>query len=121
MPNPIIATMTLTKVSADTPFDPPLTTEEVNSFQAYLRTTYTGPGKILSRMSTMSPDSLTRTTMTVWKTDDERKAYNEDRVILERRNRLLDHCRANSIKVSWSNQEIEEGIVIREWAGTFVE
>lgn len=120
MSNPIIATTTFTRKMIDLSFDPPRTTEEIQAFKTHIQQTYTNPGKMLSTDHQVSADLLSRKIITVFKDDDSRNEYKNDPIATARFNILLDYCRDNDITVHWMNQEIDNGVIIREWSGFFI-
>ena len=115
----IVVITTFTRPAIDTPFQPVF--DDIESHLDYLKKTYVDTGKILSRTRNVSADLLTMTFTTIFPNDEQRQIYKEDPIPANKFQLVLDHCKNNNIKVEWKNQEIVEGNLIREWAGTFNE
>jgi hypothetical protein len=115
----VITKVIVTRSTIGDPFKPDWPEMPGGGYKQYMKETYINTGKILSTSDSVSEDSLTLTSTSVWKSDEERLIYMADPTAIRFLEFLTDYRKSKNMVTEWVNKEYDGNTVIREWSGTW--
>ena len=87
----------------------------------HITESYTRTGKILDRLFTEDPETLTRTVRTIFSDDNARKEYTADPVVAERTLVMKQYAKSKGVTAKWICCEMDGNTNIRQWEGDWLE
>jgi hypothetical protein len=87
----------------------------------HITESYTRTGKILDRLFTADPETLTRTVRTIFSDDNARKEYTADPVVAERTLVMKQYAKSKGVTAKWICCEMDGGKTVRQWEGDWLE